>query len=86
MVQTRAATKRIESGQALETVVVPPPVKKRRVDDAGSTKNHHRGEPGELCQLNLDVLFLVRNFFICEAFVDGRDDDSLLHTFTLWTS
>ena len=31
-----------------------------RREDGASPKKRRRGKPGELCQLNLDVLFLVR--------------------------
>ncbi|KAI9570860.1 hypothetical protein HD554DRAFT_2312480 [Boletus coccyginus] len=49
MVQTTTTTKEIDSGQGppQDTVVAPSRTKKRR------------GKPGELCQLNLDVLFLL---------------------------
>ncbi|KAI9570859.1 hypothetical protein HD554DRAFT_277660 [Boletus coccyginus] len=49
MVQTTAATKRIDSGQGppQDTAVASSRTKKRR------------GKPGELCQPNLDVLFLL---------------------------
>ena len=62
MVQTRAVTRKIESGQPLpqDTAVSPSVPKKRRAADrAQSPKKRHRSKPGELCQLNLDVLFLV---------------------------
>ncbi|KAF8547193.1 hypothetical protein OG21DRAFT_951851 [Imleria badia] len=60
MVRTRAR-KRTESGQGQPqgTAVVPSPAKKRRQDGAESSKKRRRGKPGELCQLNLDVLFLI---------------------------
>ncbi|KAF8141420.1 hypothetical protein EV363DRAFT_1204107 [Boletus edulis] len=62
MVQTRAATRRIESGQELpqDTAVTQLPTKKRRTEDGTSPpKKRRRGKPSELCQLNLDVLFLL---------------------------
>ncbi|KAI9454591.1 hypothetical protein HD554DRAFT_2031241 [Boletus coccyginus] len=59
--QTRATTKRIDSGQGPPhaTAVTPSRTKKRRVDGTESSKKQRRGKPGELCQLNLDVLFLL---------------------------
>ncbi|KAF8549177.1 hypothetical protein OG21DRAFT_1470336 [Imleria badia] len=74
MVQTRSAAKRIESGkvhndngtlQENPTVDlasgngVPSPAKKRRREEAAPSKKRRRGKPSELCQLNLDVLFLI---------------------------
>jgi hypothetical protein len=55
MVLTRAAAK---SGQVdvEDTVVVASPAKKRRVE---SLQKRRRGKRVELCQLNLDVLFLL---------------------------
>jgi hypothetical protein len=75
MVQTRSAAQKIESGQVhSEDVIVtkdsavdtPSPRKKRRREGSTATpKKRRRGKPGEICQLNLDVLFLVRDFFWC---------------------
>ncbi|KAI9454596.1 hypothetical protein HD554DRAFT_2244476 [Boletus coccyginus] len=61
MVQTRATTKRIDSGQRppQDAADAPSRTKKRRVDGPESSKKQRRGKPGELCQLNLDVLFLL---------------------------
>ena len=53
MVLTRASVK---SGK-VEVDVVASPAKKRRVE---SFQKRRRGKGVELCQLNLDVLFLVR--------------------------
>ena len=36
------------------------PAKKPRREDTAAPKKRCRGKPSELCQLNLDVLFLVR--------------------------
>jgi len=49
-------------------------------------KKKCREEPGELCQLNLDILFLVRSFtwLSFRKFADGRHDvdaTSWPHTF-----
>ena len=67
MVQTRSAAKRVESGKVRTTTVkhsleidVPTPAKKPRREDTAAPKKRRREKPGELCQLNLDVLFLVR--------------------------
>ena len=72
MVQTRSSVKKIESGKARNNDgrittehspgnSVPSPAKKRRINDKAAPKRQCRGKPeGELCQLNLDVLFLVR--------------------------
>ena len=68
MLQTRATTtqKRIDSGKELpqDIAIVAPRTKKPRADGAGSSRKECRGKPGasELCQLNLDVLFLVRTY------------------------
>jgi hypothetical protein len=69
MVQTRSAAQKIESGQVhSEDVIVtkdsavdtPSPRKKRRREGSTATpKKRRRGKPGEICQLNLDVLFLI---------------------------
>jgi len=87
MVQTRATTKRIDSGQEplQYTAVTASRTKKRRVDGTESPpKKQRRGKPGELCQLNLDVLFLVRTFpwLSFRPFADRRHGASLPHTFT----
>lgn len=75
MVLTRSAAKTIETGKAPghgNNAVLPegttvehlPPngtsATKRRRQDVAPPKKRRRGKPGELCQLNLDVLFLVR--------------------------
>ena len=64
MVLTRAAAK---SGKTEDTAVVPSPVKKRRVEPS---RKRRRGKQVELCQLNLDVLFLVRTFPCMRVFID----------------
>lgn len=98
MVQTRSAAKRVESGQVhandgvltKDTTVklasgdgVPSPAKKPRREDAAAPKKRRRGKPGELCQLNLDVLFLVRAFSSFRPFADERGGTRLPHTSTL---
>ena len=74
MVHTRSAAKKIESGQVHDDgeglVTKDTPVEHpagRRRDTTVAPKKRGRGkQPGEICQLNLDVLFLVRdNFFVC---------------------
>ncbi|KAG8221221.1 hypothetical protein J3R82DRAFT_1383 [Butyriboletus roseoflavus] len=72
MVQTRSSAKTIETGQAHsnngvllanDTTVEHPgtssSAKKRRRQVVTPPKKRRRGKPGELCQLNLDVLFLI---------------------------
>lgn len=74
MVHTRATTKKLESGQASpqDSAVALSPSKKRRRDGPESFKKRHRGKPSPLCQLNLDVLFLVRRCPRCfPPCVDG---------------
>lgn len=67
MVQTRAAAKsEVPLPQAIlvdypSGYVAPSPPKNRR-GNVKPPKKHRRGKRGELCQLNLDVLFLVRRF------------------------
>ena len=77
MPQTRSISKRIGAGQVHNDNKVPqrdgivelppgngtaPPAKKRRVGRGDSGKKRRRENPGELCQLNLDVLFIVFQF------------------------
>ncbi|KAF8547777.1 hypothetical protein OG21DRAFT_848516 [Imleria badia] len=63
MVHTRATTKKIELGQLPEdNAVVLSPAKKQRRDGVESFKKRHRGKPSQLCQLNLDVLFLLAEY------------------------
>ena len=88
MVQTRATTKRIDSGQELpqDIAIVAPRTKKPRADHgAESSRKKRRGKPGQLCQLNLDVLFLVRtlHWLSFRSCADGHDGaTSWPHTFT----
>ena len=91
VLHTRSAAKKIESGKVhnddgmitADTPVghpaehrVPSMAKKRRRESTtAAPKKRRSGKPGEICQLNLDVLFLVRDNFFCllRPFVDGRD-------------
>ncbi|KAG6382003.1 hypothetical protein JVT61DRAFT_634 [Boletus reticuloceps] len=72
MVQTRSVAKKIDStqvhtneseiqeGTSVELADdTPPPAKKTRREDTAAPNTRRRGKPGELCQLNLDVLFLI---------------------------
>ena len=86
MVLTRSSAKRIEPRKAPDdggmstangTVVespprnrAPTPVKKRRVGGTTASKKRPRAQPGEICQLNLDVLFLVRETAPLRPFAD----------------
>jgi hypothetical protein len=82
MVQTRSAANKIESKQVhnddgmvtKDTPVEHPPgnhapssaKKHQREGSTAAPKKPRRGKPGEICQLNLDVLFLVHeNFCFC---------------------
>ena len=77
VLQTRSTSKRIESGPLhYGNEVLPqddtielspgdgatPPAKKRRRGRADPPGKQRRGNPAELCQLNLDVLFIVYLF------------------------
>ena len=105
MVQTRSVAKKIESKahtddgalkQEATTVDptpgngAPPIVKKRRREDVAPPKKRRRGKPSELCQLNLDVLFLVRGcsfiYTFVRLFADLRNGTRLPHTSTLLIS
>ena len=102
IMHTRSAAKKVESGQVHndDGMVIkdthidhrgenraPSMAKKQRRDGTtAAPKKRRRGKPAEICQLNLDVLFLVRDFFVCFSFADGRDGDRLPHTSTLQTS
>ncbi|KAF8435086.1 hypothetical protein L210DRAFT_1053936 [Boletus edulis BED1] len=69
MVQTRSVAKKIDSTQVHtnESEIqegtsandAPPPAKKTRREDTEALNKRRRVKPGELCQLNLDVLFLI---------------------------
>jgi hypothetical protein len=89
MVQTRSAAKKIERGRfhnddgivTKHTPVNDPPgnrapsaaKKRQREGRTAAPKKRQRGKPGEICQLNLDVLFLVRVFLCFDWFADRRD-------------
>ncbi|KAI9462994.1 hypothetical protein HD554DRAFT_1433527 [Boletus coccyginus] len=60
----------------------PPPAKKRqRKDTAAPKKRRRRGKPGEICQLNLDMLFLVREILFCSCFNRFPTDAMVVHTY-----
>ena len=69
MVHTRSAVKKVDSGQVhnderMVTQDTPVDQLAKKCRPEGTTaapKKRQRGkQPGEICQLNLDVLFLVR--------------------------
>ena len=94
MVQTRSAAQKIESGQVHndDGVVTPiehlsgnrgplPAKKRRREGSTAAPKKRRRGKPGEICQLNLDVLFLVREYSWCfdRLLTDATVIDCCIH-------
>ena len=76
-----SAVQKVESGQVhsddglvtKDSAVEHPPgyrsplleEKRRRDGSTAAPKKRRRGKPGEICQLNLDVLFLVRELMWC---------------------
>ena len=79
IMHTRSTAKKVESGKVHNNdgmVIKDTPIdhrggnraasmakKQRRDGTTAAPKKRRRGKPAEICQLNLDVLFLVRDFF-----------------------
>ena len=97
MVQTRSAANQIKSGQVHNDDGIVTPVehplrnhapslakkqKRRREGSTAAPKKRRRGKPGEICQLNLDVLFLVCHFLWCfdRLLTDAMVIDCCVHT------